>query len=56
MLLLPLPAAASFAHLHSVVTIVVANKVVMTNYMFSFPVCLTFFHSVITALGERSGA
>ncbi|KAF6259080.1 hypothetical protein COO60DRAFT_1053503 [Scenedesmus sp. NREL 46B-D3] len=38
-------------NLGSVVTIVVANKVVMSTYKFSFPVCLTWFHSVVTALG-----
>jgi hypothetical protein len=30
---------------------VVANKVVMSTYKFSFPVCLTWFHSIVTALG-----
>jgi hypothetical protein len=30
---------------------VVANKVVMSTYNFSFPVCLTWFHSIVTALG-----
>lgn len=38
-------------NLSSVVTIVVANKVVMSTYRFSFPVCLTWFHSIMTALG-----
>eukprot|EP00879_Flechtneria_rotunda_P023139 GHRR01024464.1.p1 GENE.GHRR01024464.1~~GHRR01024464.1.p1 ORF type:complete len:357 (+),score=120.74 GHRR01024464.1:99-1073(+) len=27
------------------------HKVVMTSYKFSFPVCLTLFHSIVTALG-----
>lgn len=44
-------AAAGLTNLGSVVTIVVANKVVMSTYKFSFPVCLTWFHSVVTALG-----
>lgn len=26
-------------------------QVVMTNYKFGFPVCLTWFHSIVTALG-----
>eukprot|EP00775_Hariotina_reticulata_P004049 gene4049-4296_t len=43
-------------NLSSVVTIVVANKVVMTNYKFSFPVCLTFLHSIVTALGMMAMA
>lgn len=43
--------AAGLLNLSSVVTIVVANKVVMTTYKFSFPVCLTWFHSIVTALG-----
>uniref|UniRef100_A0A383W0N7 Sugar phosphate transporter domain-containing protein n=1 Tax=Tetradesmus obliquus TaxID=3088 RepID=A0A383W0N7_TETOB len=38
-------------NLGSVVTIVVANKVVMSTYKFSFPVCLTWFHAIVTALG-----
>lgn len=38
-------------NLSSVVTIVLANKVVMSTYKFSFPVCLTWFHSIVTALG-----
>jgi hypothetical protein len=43
--------AAGLTNLGSVVTIVVANKVVMSTYKFSFPVCLTCFHSIVTALG-----
>eukprot|EP00878_Enallax_costatus_P004629 GHUV01004874.1.p1 GENE.GHUV01004874.1~~GHUV01004874.1.p1 ORF type:complete len:387 (+),score=80.11 GHUV01004874.1:241-1401(+) len=38
-------------NLSSVVTIVVANKVVMSTYEFSFAVCLTWFHSIVTAVG-----
>jgi hypothetical protein len=42
--------------LFSVVAIVVVNKVVMSTYNFSFPVCLTWFHSIVTALGMTAMA
>jgi hypothetical protein len=47
---------AGLTNLGSVVTIVVANKVVMSTYKFSFPVCLTWFHSIVTALGMMAMA
>jgi hypothetical protein len=52
----PATRLAGLTNLGSVVTIVVANKVVMSTYKFSFPVCLTWFHSIVTALGMMAMA
>lgn len=35
----------------SAVLIVVANKMVLHTYHFSFPVCLTWVHTIMTAIG-----
>lgn len=35
----------------SAVLIVVANKVVLYTYQFSFPVALTWLHTIVTAVG-----